>query len=171
MSVKLILEAKLISNCLNSNCFLPRAPFVSDAYMYDWTAETWTQLASMFTPRDAWRSCGVATVANGDKEVVMITGPGADSTPSEIYSVSSDTWRAGPYFPEEANYMSAVQDGRGSFLVLGGFVDNLATPGLSEDIDTVYRFDEDTEEFVLMEARLPVGVRVPTGLFVSIDMV
>ena len=91
---------------------------------------------------------------------------GIDS-PTQIFSVDDNAWRVGPYFPEHAVLMTAVQDGRGSFLLVGGYIED----DVLTNIDTLYRFDGDTYEFVLLEPRLPIGARAPGVVFVSQEMV
>ena len=69
-------------------------------------------------------------------------------------------WRPGPAFP------TAVPDNTGSFLMVGGTSDKGSTY-----LDTIYRFDEDTYEFVLLDQRLPYGASRITAIFVAPEMV
>ena len=106
-------------------------------------------------------SCGLVTnPVTGDKEVVAVSGYGY-SRATEIYNVEGDTWRAGPDFPEPARYVRVAQDGRNSFFALGGYLSGAVY------LDTIYRFDEDSYEFVLLEQRLPFGAERAFGMMVS----
>ena len=56
---------------------------------------------------------------------------------------------------EDLNSVTAVQDGIGSFYVLGGFV-----YGPDEVTSAMYRFDEDTYEFVQLEQTWRILLKV-----------
>ena len=58
--------------------------------------------------------------------------------------------------------MTAVQDGIGSFYVLGGFV-----YGPDEVTSAMYRFDEDTYEFVQLEQTLAYPAEGVVGIMLS----
>ena len=66
--------------------------------------------------------------------------------------------------------MTGVQDGKGSFLSLGGYVD-MNEQGHYEYLNTIYYLDPETYEFVLLDKRLPFSVDSITGMFVSAEMV
>ena len=59
--------------------------------------------------------------------------------------------------------MSAVQDGPGSFYVLGGDLYD------SGSVDAIYRFDADTYEFVELDQRLTLNGHGVPGLMVPRD--
>ena len=106
-----------------------------------------------------YHSCGlVINPLTGEKEVVAL--PGGFNPRIEIYNIAEDTWRPGPDFPQTAYYVSAAQDGRNSFFALGGFAQSVI-------LDTIYRFDEETYEFVLLEKRLPYEAARAFGMMVS----
>ena len=62
--------------------------------------------------------------------------------------------------------VTVVPDNTGSFLMVGGTSDKGSTY-----LDTIYRFDEDTYEFVLLDQRLPYGASRITAIFVAPEMV
>ena len=110
----------------------------------------------------SYHSCGLVTnPATGEKEIVAVSGD-QDNTPTEIYNIEEDTWRRGPPFPNGPSYAHIAQDRRNSFFVFGGTM-------YSADlyVDTIYRFDEDTYDFVLLDQRLPYAANRAFGIMVS----
>ena len=111
-----------------------------------------------------YHGCGrVTNPSTGATEIVAITGYNNGKT-TEIYSLEDNAWRQGPDFPEAAHTVSVVQDGRNSFYAIGGLIQE-TDPDIY--LDTIYRFDEDTYEFVLLEQRLPYQGYGVLGMFVS----
>ena len=64
----------------------------------------------------------------------------------------------------ELHMLLPLQDGISSFYVLGGY-----SFDVSSDIDLIYRFDEDTYEFVELNQRLPYPASVVLGAMVTMD--
>ena len=97
-------------------------------------------------------ACGLAKdPIQQEAEVIVFSGSnGGLVTSTEIYNVADNTWRSGPPFLEDVNYLVTVQDGRNSFFAMGGYI---TAENPDEYLDTIYRFDEDTREFVMMEYR------------------
>ena len=120
-------------------------------------------MAEMQDERDH-HSCGLVTnPATGEKEIVAVSGD-QDNTPTEIYNIEENTWRPGPPLPDGPSFARIAQDGRNSFFVLGGRIDS-TNPDLF--LDTIYRFDEDTYDFVLLDQRLPYAANRAFGMMVS----
>ena len=98
-------------------------------------------------------------------EMVVIGSDGSDYFSTEIYNIERDEWRYGPNYPlGRIAYVTALQDGISSFYVLGGY-----SFDVSSDIDLIYRFDEDTYEFVELNQRLPYPASVVLGAMVTMD--
>ena len=142
--------------------------YISTSFIYDWARATWTTLASMNAARELCAGCGVVVNPyTGSREIVVFSGYGAPAISTEIYDIDEDSWRGGPDYPENAQMVAAVQDSLGSFYALGGYLAGTDDTRL----DSIYRFDEDTYEFVLLEQRLPYAAGDIMGLMVSRDMV
>ena len=109
-----------------------------------------------------YHACGLVTSpTSGVKEIVVLSGL-PDNTETEIYNIEEDAWRPGPPFPNGPSYAHIAQDRRNSFFVFGGTM-------YSADlyVDTIYRFDEDTYDFVLLDQRLPYAANRAFGMMVS----
>ena len=94
--------------------------------------------------------CGL--VHNKDdsvKSIVAFGGwNGTNVALVEIFDLQNQTWREGANpFPIATNGPTVVQYGR-TFLAIGGRVDG------PMDIDTIYKFDPATEDWVLMPERM-----------------
>ena len=123
----------------------------------------------MAQPREP-HTGGCGTVINpstGLKEFVVISGVGSDEVSTEIYNIDNDAWRYGPNYPlGEVEDAVVVQDALGSFYVIGGFQDEDDT-----FLDMIYRFDEDTYEFVEVDQRLPYNASAMMGLMVEREII
>ena len=143
--------------------------YLSEAYVFSWLEQVWTQLASLTDGRYVVKGCGAVTNGDAVEDVVMVTHEGALAQQSEIYNVAEDNWRPGPAYPEpDAIRVTAVQDGEGSFYVLGG-KERIEVDALK--LDTVYRFDSDTYEYVLLDTRIPFAANDVAALFTTGDII
>ena len=98
---------------------------------------------------------------------MVISGVGSDEVSTEIYNIDNDAWRYGPNYPlGEVEDAVVVQDALGSFYVIGGFQDEDDT-----FLDMIYRFDEDTYEFVEVDQRLPYNASAMMGLMVEREII
>ena len=118
---------------------------------YDWTSESWHELASMAEPR---RSHGC--VLTPDRKIVVAAGYYQATT--EIYDLVSGTWSSGPSLPIALYTANAVlMDGLPT--VLGGR-------------DSRYQLNEaifqltDANEWVTRNETLPTPRRAPASLVV-----
>ena len=115
--------------------------------------------------RRVFLSCGlVINPISGEQEIVVLPGRDDHSLGTEIYNVAANYWRGGVDFPVEARYVTVAQDGGNSFYALGGY-DSAGNPDAY--LDTIYQFDENTYDFILLEQRLPYGAYNGFGMMVA----
>jgi len=113
--------------------------FGGKTFMMDWRTQVWSPLEDVPYNKMGQGACGLA---NG--EVVLV-----DNYRSYIYSFTDGTgWRAGNPLPDPTDGLASVQAG-GTFLTVGG-VDS-DTGSFS---DKIYRFNVDTYDWDLLEAKL-----------------
>ena len=118
----------------------------AETHILDTVSGIWTQV----DPPRAQGDRGVAALiekASGEKEVVYVGGYLRDDA-TEIFSLETLSWRDSTPFPSEIRYTTAVPQGK-TFLVVGGYISNTAS-----DLDTIYRFDPDSESWELLPQRL-----------------
>ena len=133
-------------------------------FIYDWTQGEWSMMAEMNEGR-YYHTCGLVTnPATGEREVVALPGVYNERT-TEIYNIDSNAWRYGSDYPEDTDYVRVAQD-KDTFYAFGGW------PASRDSYsDTIYRFDEASYEFVLLDQRLPYQAHEALGLIVSMNNV
>ena len=134
----------------------------------DWIQAAWTAVSPMAQGRElTGRGCGALTdPESGSATEIVVIGSG-DGYSTEIYDVGTDSWRYGPSVPYDigVNLVTTVQDGWGSFYVIGGYSYYENAP-----VDDMYQFDKASYEFVELEARLPYRADGLLGRMVSEDL-
>jgi len=103
-------------------------------------------------------ACGLLNGMNG-KEILM-----AVTTKSYIFNLNDTAWRPGPQLPEDIEYLAYAQVS-GGFLAIGGEGEkyDIATGfPYSVPIDTIYKFDENMYEWILLPQKLELA-REETG--------
>ena len=81
-------------------------------------SEGWQELPDRPIDRSSMACFKVETEQNGP-EIVLMSGTGRE--PTDIFSLTSLTWRAGPNFPYVVFWPTVVGPYKDSYLVMGGF--------------------------------------------------
>ncbi len=133
-------------------------PETGGTFLLDWFSQTWTELAPM-TPNKIYPHCGLINNDENGKEVVI-----AENGVTEIFNLNDMAWRTGPSLPAFNRAVTAQLPE--TFLVVGGYSDSA-----DEYLDTIYEFDQNNYEWVLMSQRLQEPKDYPGVVLVPDDFV
>ncbi len=141
------------------------------AWLYDWSAEEWTEVGPLPEFGRRGHSCGMSYIPGTDERAIVVAGgitSDGDATATTIF-LSLDTleWSEGPDLPYLVNTASCTNLDDKSFIIFGGRVDHGA------ENDFILRFDpaggENEDEGVWIEetstlvgpALAPIVLNVP----------
>jgi len=127
----------------------PIATFMLDYPRGEWIYLDYIPSSSMVEP-----ACGFVKDPSFGQEVIV-----ASDTRSFIFSLTDLEWREGPVLPENLDFLTSVQLNNG-FLAIGGFDRN------DLEVDTIYRFDPNSYDWVLEKERLAVPRRFAAAVAV-----
>ncbi len=112
-------------------------------------------------------ACGLVTRGNGDKEIVIAGG--VDKTrevvPVQIFSLKTNTWRAGKGAAFDLKFMSRSLPYGTSFIVAGGQKFDKSNP--TEPSKSVFWYDPEAEQMVEMEGTFKQGKKNALALYVT----
>jgi len=91
-------------------------------------------------------ACGLVKNPIGGPEVVI-----ASDESSYIFSLDDQQWRNGPLLPKNMKWMMNAQL-EDDFLVIGGYENG-------KNLNSVYRFDKDLYDWVLLDAVMQIPRR------------
>jgi len=112
---------------------------VASTIVLDLPAQEWISLEDLPKAEAFFPACGLVNTQEFGQEVVL-----AKEDFSYIFSLSDLEWKDGPTLPVYRDNLSAAQLEDG-FLAIGGWDDR------PETVDTVYKFDAEAYDWILME--------------------
>ena len=139
----------------------------SAAYLLEWGTWKWTELPNMPSDR-SYHACERA----GDDIVVVGGWSSANGLhgDSAIYSLASNTWRAGPDVPAEIGTITDIQNAavrmpeEDTFAVFGGWIGDNNQRG-----ETVLVYDAANWRWRVMDTKLRQGKRAHSAIWVPSD--
>ena len=108
-----------------------KSPDENKAWIFDSSDRSWTPRQDSTNKHNEGAACGVVTLSDGTKEIVVAGGKNQATT--EIYSIATNTWRPSDNLPTSTERMSSVPY-KTSFVAIGGRVGG-------SRIDSVLYFD------------------------------
>jgi len=141
---------------LNSTHIFFTGGYGYSTFMLNWPRQEWIFLDD--APRsDTDPACGFVKTPSLGQEVIV-----AFETRSYIFSLADLEWRDGPLLPEDLSDFTNAQLNNG-FLAIGGFNSD------NQEVDTIYRFDPNSYDWVLEPSRLAIPRRRAEAVAVPDD--
>ncbi len=155
--VDMFLHCQLTVN--STHVFFANSRTMTSSYLLEWSTQTWTELDPPYYSEFHVPSCGLINNSELGTEAIIV-----EDGKSEIFSFQDLMWRQGPTLPDfDFAGTAQLED---TFVLFGG------NDASGASLDTIYQFDNENYEFVLLNNRLQTGRSVyPGGVFVPDDFV